>query len=260
VRLLTFLSDFGSWSPYPAAMKGAAAGGNAVFVDISHDVPRHDIRAGAYLLWSAAPAFPPGTVHCAVVDPGVGGARAALAVASGGHVFVGPDNGLLIPAARRLGAPRVFRLIASPGGDTVVSSTFHGRDVFAPAAARLAAGEAVETIARPVDDFTDLVFPAGRRRGRRLEGEVLWVDPFGNLITTIPGGLFADIAANGAVRVHVGAGSMTATVGKTFGAVPRGKAVAYVGSDGVVEVAINQGSAAALTEAVAGARVSIGPI
>jgi S-adenosyl-L-methionine hydrolase (adenosine-forming) len=241
-------------------MKGAAAGGNAVFVDISHDVPRHDIRVGAYLLWSAAPAFPPGTVHCAVVDPGVGGARAALAVASGGHLFVGPDNGLLMPAARRLGTPRIFRLVASPGGGAVVSSTFHGRDVFAPAAARLAAGEPVESIGRPVDDVVDLAFSTGRRHGRRLEGEVLWVDPFGNLITTIPGELLADMPARGAVEVQVGGGSITAAIGTTFGDVPRGQAVAYVGSDGVVEIAINQGSAAAATGAGAGARVRIAPV
>ncbi|HYM69121.1 MAG TPA: SAM-dependent chlorinase/fluorinase [bacterium] len=260
MRILTFLSDFGSRSPYPAAMKGAAAGGDAVFVDISHDVPRHDIRAGAYLLWSAAPAFPPGTVHCAVVDPGVGAARAALAVASGGHFFVGPDNGLLMPAARRLGTRRIFRLVATPGGGAVASSTFHGRDVFAPAAARLAAGEAVETIGRPVDHFVDLAFPAGRRRGCRLEGEVLWVDPFGNVLTTIPGGLLASMPAKGPIEVQVGAGSITAAVGKTFSDVPRGQAVAYVGSDGVVEVAVNQGSAAAATGAVPGVRVRIGPV
>lgn len=260
MRILTFLSDFGSRSPYPAAMKGAAARGDVVFVDITHDVPRHDIRAGAYLLWSAAHAFPPGTVHCAVVDPRVGTARAALAVASGGHLFVGPDNGLLMPAARRLGSPRVFRLVATPGRGAGVSSTFHGRDVFAPAAARLAAGEPVETIGRPAQEFVDLAFPVGRRRGRRLEGEVLWVDPFGNVLTTIPGRLLAGMPARRPVEVQVGAGSITAVVGTTFGDVSRGQAVAYVGSDGVVEVAINQGSAAAVTGAAPGARVRIGPV
>jgi S-adenosylmethionine hydrolase len=229
-----------------------------MFVDISHDVPRHDIRTGAYLLWSAAPAFPPGTVHCAVVDPGVGTARAALAVEAGGHLFVGPDNGLLMPAARRLGAVRVFRLDAPPRG-AAVSTTFHGRDVFAPAAARLAAGQRVESIARPATRFVELVFPTGRRRGRGLEGEVLWIDPFGNLVTTIPGRLLAPTPAGRVVDVRIGEGSIRAVVARTFGDVPRGRAVVCVGSDGVVEIAINRGSAAAATRAVPGAQVRIRP-
>ncbi|HXX37290.1 MAG TPA: SAM-dependent chlorinase/fluorinase [bacterium] len=259
--LVTFLSDFGCRSSYPAAMKGAAAAAGAVaFVDISHDVPRHDVRAGAYLLWSAVPAFPRGTVHCAVVDPGVGTARAALVVAAGGQFLVGPDNGLLMPAARRLGAARVFRLIVPSYLRARISSTFHGRDVFAPAAARLAAGAAIERLARPVRDFVDLTFPVGRRRGRVLEGEIVWIDPFGNLITTIPGALLAGMGSPRRVAVEVGTRTLDAAAVRTFANVGRGHGLVFVGSDGVVEVAVNRGSAADATGAVSGQPVRIRPV
>jgi hypothetical protein len=109
---ITLLSDFGSASGYPAAMKGVilSLSPSAQIVDISHDVERHHIRAGAFLLWMVAPYFPEGTVHCAVVDPGVGSSRRPLAIESGGQFFVGPDNGLLIPAAERLGKPKVHHI------------------------------------------------------------------------------------------------------------------------------------------------------
>jgi S-adenosylmethionine hydrolase len=258
MRIVTFLSDFGSRSPYPAAMKGAAAAAGALtFVDISHDVPRHDVRAGAYLLWSAAPAFPRGTVHCAVVDPGVGTTRGALVVAAGGQFLVGPDNGILLPAARRLGRVRVYRLAGLPAGRARSSNTFHGRDVFAPAAARLAAGAGVESLARPVRRFVDLAFPAGRRRGRSLVGMIIWVDAFGNLITTIPGPLLSRARAGGRVTVEAGGGALDAGVARTFAQVAPGRGLVFVGSDGLVEVAVNRGSAADALGAAAGGAVRL---
>lgn len=254
--VITFLSDFGGRSPYPAAMKGAVAaalaGTPAVFADISHDVPARDIRWGAYLLWSAAPAFPAGTVHCAVVDPGVGTSRAALAVSSGGQWFVGPDNGLLIPAARRLGAPAVVRLVVP----RTASTTFHGRDVFAPAAAALAIGAAPVAIG-PSTVFVDLAFPAGRRIAGGLKGEILWVDAFGNVITTIPGALLDPPPASASFRVDAGGAVLRARVARTFGDVPAGHGLVFLGSDGVVEVAINGGNAGAALGAVPGAAVRL---
>ncbi|MFZ3314158.1 MAG: SAM-dependent chlorinase/fluorinase, partial [Methanothrix sp.] len=137
--IITLLSDFGSF--YPAQIKGvilsrlqAKSGniaGKITFVDIAHDIPAQDVRAGAFALLSTARFFPPGTIHIAVVDPGVGTARRCLVVESSGQMFAGPDNGLLIPAARSLGRPVAYEISLLPGA----SSTFHGRDVFAPAAA-----------------------------------------------------------------------------------------------------------------------------
>lgn len=235
----------------------AAALCDAVLVDISHDVPSHSIRGGAYLLWSVAPLFPRGTVHCAVVDPGVGTDRAALAVASGGQVFVGPDNGLLLPAARRLGSPVVYRLTKAAYWRTPVSATFHGRDVFAPVAAHLISGTPLGTVGEPARAYVDLAFPIGHWDGRALVGEVLWVDSFGNLITTVPGALFDALRRGSAVVVETGTVTLPATAGRTFGDVRSGEAAVLVGSDGLVEVAVHGGSAAARTGALPGAGVRI---
>jgi hypothetical protein len=258
MRLLTFLSDFGLDSPYPAAMKAVASAiCDARFLDISHAVPRHAIRAGAYLLWSVVPACPPGTVHCAVVDPAVGTGRAALAVAAGGQIFVGPDNGLLLPAARRLGAPEVYRLTNPAYWHHPVSATFHGRDIFAPVAAHLAAGAAVDVMGAAAPDYIDLAIEEGGWDGSTLRGAVLWVDPFGNLVTTIPGHLLAGLAKGRPAVVEVGAKALRAEIGRTFGDVAPGGAVIVKGSDGLVEVALNGGRAAEALAAAPGDPVRV---
>lgn len=261
MRILTFLSDFGTGSPYPAAMKAAAAAiAEAVMVDISHDLPPQSIRGGAYLLWSVAPVFPPGTVHCAVVDPGVGTARAALLIVSGGHVFVGPDNGLLLPAARRVGTPAVYTLTNPAYWRSPVSATFHGRDVFAPAAAHVVAGAPVGKMGERADAYVDLVFPAGTREGRVLAGEVLWIDPFGNLITTIPGPFLGALPDGSAVVVDAGPSRVRARVARTFADAARGDAVVLIGSDDLVEIALVGGSASARINAAVGSTVMIRPV
>jgi S-adenosylmethionine hydrolase len=260
VRLLTFLSDFGSGSPYAAAMKAVAAGlCDALQMDISHDVRPAAIGEAAYLLWSVVPSCPEGSVHCVVVDPGVGTARAALAIAAGAQRFVGPDNGVLLPAARRAGVPAVYRLSAQPFWRTPVSATFHGRDIFAPTAARLAAGASVASVGAPADAFVDFVLPVGRRTGRALAGEVLWIDRFGNLVTSLPGDLLGEAPAGTAVLVRTPSGRLAAAAARTFGDVPAGAALVYTGSDGLVEVGINRGSAASALGAAIGTAVEIVP-
>lgn len=260
MRLLTFLSDFGLDSPYPAAMKAVAASiCNARFLDISHAVPRHGVKSGAYLLWSVAPVCPAGTVHCAVVDPAVGTARAPLAAAAGGHIFVGPDNGLLLPAARRLGTPEVYRLTNPAYWHHPVSATFHGRDIFAPVAAHLAAGVAMDAVGAPATGYADLALEDGGWDGDALVGSVLWIDPFGNLVTTIPGGLLAEVPHGRAAVVEVGSKRVPATVGRTFGDVPPGGTVIVKGSDGLVEIAVNRGRAADILAASPGENMRIRP-
>lgn len=259
MRLLTFLSDFGSGSPYPAAMKAVAAGlCDADLVDISHDVPPGSIREAAYLLWSVAPACAPGTVHCAVVDPGVGTTRAALAVASGAQIFVGPDNGLLLPAARRLGTPAIYHLRDSEVWRHPVSATFHGRDVFAPTAARLAAGAVLAAVGAPSAEYVDFQLPVGRRDGSALVGEVLWIDRFGNLVTSIPGSLLETVP-RGHVAIQAASSAFGAAVAGTFADVPAGELAVLVGSDGLVEVARNGGSAAAAFSATLGMALRLRP-
>jgi S-adenosylmethionine hydrolase len=226
-------------------------------VDISHGVPPGSVRGGAYLLWSVAPVCPVGTVHCAVVDPGVGTERAALAVSAGEQIFVGPDNGVLIPAARRLGITGVYRLAEPAYWRHPVSATFHGRDIFAPVAAHLANGIPIAGVGVPAAAYVDLAFPPGHALGDDLRGEVLWVDTFGNMITSIPGTLLSALPEAADLIVETARGSLRAATGRTFGDVPAGRGVVMVGSDGMVEVAVNRGSAAAQMAAELGATLRI---
>ncbi|USZ68957.1 SAM-dependent chlorinase/fluorinase [Halorussus salilacus] len=247
--MITLASDFGT--PYPAAMKGVILGRtDARLVDVAHDFPRQDVRSAAFWLREVLPYFPP-AVHLVVVDPGVGTDRAALAVRAGDHALVGPDNGVLLPAARALASPAVAGDASAPDAGIEVfeveyddaeteSSTFHGRDVFAPAAADVhEAGtgsfESLDRIA-PVDDYADLRFPApdlDRDSGAAV-GEVLVVDGFGNAVTNLPGDL---LAGRDAVRVN----GEHAPVARAYAALAPSERLVTVGSHGNVELAVNRG-------------------
>lgn len=256
--IITLLSDFGSSSPYPAQMKAVLARlCDATLLDISHDVRRHDVRMGAYLLAAVVPHTPAGTVHLAVVDPGVGTARRPLIVVAGGQFFVGPDNGLLLPAARRIGQHSVYEISDPAIVDAPVSGTFHGRDVFAPAAARLANGALPESLGRTIGGFVDLDFGTGRREGERLLGSVIYIDPFGNLITNISADLLEDLGKS--VSVTVGRRRASGMTAATYGDVASGALAVVRGSDGSVEIAVSEGSAADLLAASPGAEVRIEP-
>ena len=254
--IITLLSDFGSRSPYPAQMKAVLASScDAVLIDITHDVPRHDIRTAGYLLAAMVRATPAGTVHLAVVDPGVGTTRRPLIVSSGGQFFVGPDNGLLLPAAKRVGTPVAYEVNAPEILSGVSSSTFHGRDLFAPVAARLARGAPPQILGRPIGDAVDLALGTGRRAGGALSGEVLYVDPFGNLITNIPAG---ELTGDGSpVQLTIGRRRIRATSAGAYGKVARGEVAVVPGSDGFLEVAVRDGSAAERLSVSRGAKVRI---
>lgn len=241
--LITLLSDFGSSGPYPAAMKAVIVSYcDPLFIDISHDVPRHDIRAGAYLLFTVAPFTPAGTIHLAVVDPGVGTPRRALILTSGGQSFIGPDNGLLVPAARRVGTPRAYAIDGERLMRGIRSATFHGRDLFAPAAGLLAQGAPPSVLGSPVSEFTDLKFGTGRLEGNTLTGEIIYADPFGNLVTNIPVSLLP--AKGKRVMVRAGRRTLAATVAQTYGEGAHHRLVVVAGSDGFAEVAVRESSAA----------------
>jgi S-adenosylmethionine hydrolase len=240
--VVTFTTDFGTRDGYAGAMKGVvlSIAPRATLVDITHGVPAQDVAAGAVALAQAAPLFPVGSIHVAVVDPGVGGERADLLVESGGSFFIGPDNGVLSLAAR---APRkVYWIEAAAFRREPVSPTFHGRDVFAPTAGRLAAGANPADAGPLVPKMVDLATPALHRRDGVIEGEVIHVDGFGNLITSLP----AEALAGPGVTVEVeGAeGRFEPRVGRTFSDVDPGALIAYVGSGGQLEIARRDGSAA----------------
>jgi S-adenosylmethionine hydrolase len=241
--IITLLTDFGLTDSYVAEVKGVllSRAPGAVLVDVTHQVPPGDLRAGQFLLARAWHRFPPGTVHLAVVDPGVGTARRALAASAGGHWFVAPDNGLL----SFLPSPRFVSLPIPPDA----APTFHGRDVFAPAAAAIAAGARLEDLGSPVTDPHRSPLPAPRHDGTALMGQVLYVDRFGTLISNIPG---PDVEPG--VRIRV-AGTDVGALRRTFGDVERGTLVALVGSGGTVEIAVRDGSAARLLGVGVGAEV-----
>lgn len=259
MALITLLSDFGSASGYPAAMKGVILSlcPTAQIVDISHDVERHHIRAGAFLLWMVAPYFPEKTVHCAVVDPGVGTARRPIVIESGGQFLVGPDNGLLIPAAERLGRYSVFHITNEKYFRAPVSRTFHGRDIFAPVAAHIANGLSPCELGPPITDYIKLSLGEGVRRGRVLEGEIAYIDTFGNLITNIPGELLKELAPGTALVVEVSRKVASARYASTYGEVEQGELIVTVGSHGQLEIATNLGSAAQRLRAHTGETVTI---
>lgn len=246
-QLITLLTDFGQSDSYVAEVKGAvlSAAPGATLIDISHDVPLGSVVAAQYLLSRTWHRYPPGTVHLAVVDPGVGTARRALAASAQGHHFVAPDNGLLTPV---FDAATVVELTVPDDA----SATFHGRDVFAPAAARLALGEDVSSLGPPVTDPIHSPLPALREERGGVVGEVVYIDRFGTLITNIPA-----TAIEGAGLVTIG-GEFSAPVGRTFSDVELGALVAFGGSGGTLEIAARERSAAQALGVGVGAEVRVG--
>jgi len=251
--IVTLLTDFGLADTYVGQVKGAilAVAPGATLVDLSHGVEPQDVRGGAFLLWAAVGAFPPGTIHLAVVDPGVGSGRRALAARSaGGHLLVGPDNGLLGPALDLLGGaiacvelsvPRYWR--PRP------SATFHGRDIFGPVAGHLAAGASLEALGPPATVSHPFRLPTPELHGEQLVGEVVHVDRYGNLVTNLradtvaPGGAVAIAGRRVERRAH-------------YAAAAPGGLLALEGSAGLIEISARDGSAAAPRGVTRGARVT----
>lgn len=251
--LFTLTTDFGAGSGYPAQVKAVllSAVPDARIVDVSHEVPRHDVLAGALLLEACVPWFPPPAIHLAVVDPGVGSARRALCVRDpGGRTFVAPDNGLLTPFLGQ--GARAFAIEAGLAVPRPRSATFHGRDLFAPAAAFVAKGGDPAALGPPVADPIRLAWPAAVRRGAELAGETLAADPFGNLVTSIRE---ADLGGARVAEVEV-AGRPARWVG-TYGEGAPGELLALVGSGGRVEISVREGNAATLLGSVRGLAVRL---
>ena len=252
--LFTLLTDYGAGSGYPAQVKGVllAALPDARLVDVSHEVPRHDVLAGALLLEACVPWFPRAAIHVAVVDPGVGTARRALCVVDPeGRRFVAPDNGLLTPFL----GPGARTVAVAPGGllPPPRSATFHGRDLFAPAAVLLARGEDPSALGAEVDDPVRLPWPRAQVSPGEVRGETLAADPFGNVATSIRG---TDLPPGAAVA-RVEAGGRQARWVRTFGEGRPGELLALVGSSGRVELAVDGASAAALLGATRGIAVRV---
>ena len=256
-RIVTLLTDFGTRDAYVGIMKGIvlARCPEARLVDLTHDIPPQDVAAGSLVLASAVDFFPPGTIHLAIIDPGVGTARLPAVVTAGAAALVGPDNGLLVPAARRLGAAQAYRITDESLLRRPVSATFHGRDIFAPVAGALAAGLAPETVGPRIAALVDPGLPEAVRSGGTIHGCVVYVDRFGNLVTNIEAAAIPEARRQGCfVRV---AGRDVGPIRATYGSVPPGEPVAVVGSWARVEIAVAGGSAATRFGVGVGAVVAV---
>jgi len=257
VSTVALLTDFGTSDVLVGVMKAVIlrAAPRTAIIDLTHEIPPGDVAAAALRLWQAAPWLPPGTVCLAVVDPGVGSARRAIAGAAGSLAFVGPDNGIFSWMLARAPGFRAVQL-AVPAA---ASATFHGRDVFAPAAARLCAGAPLESLGPAAGDLHALASPRLVADGESVRGEVLQHDGFGNVLTSIgilsveDGGISVrpwvtgkPTARLGGTRFHaVLPGGLGVRLARAYSDVPPGSPLAYVGSDGLLEIGVNGGSAAA---------------
>lgn len=257
--IVTLLTDFGTADYFVGAMKGAvlAANPEARLVDITHEIAPHDIEAGAFTLLAAFSTFPAGTVHVGVVDPGVGSERRAIVVDGGGHLFVGPDNGLFGLIFERLPDARVFHATARELFRPSVSSTFHGRDVFAPLAGALSRGVEPDAVGEQIADFHRLPFNSPKRsEDGTLKASVIHIDRFGNCITNItPADLSDDDVRRGA-RLFVG-GREVERFARFFAEGDEGELFAIWGSAGLLELSVNRDSAARVLSARRGQSVTV---
>lgn len=274
--ILTLLTDFGAGDEYVGVMKGVilSIAPHVRLVDLSHQIPPQDVRRAAFLLSNAVPFFPPDTVHLAVVDPGVGTERRSLAIWTPVGLFVGPDNGLFSYVLAEVGGWTAVELRNPAYRLPHVSFTFHGRDIFAPAAAHLAAGVPLEALGPPATDLQELPLPRLEVGKDRVDGEVLYADRFGNLVTSIgrfrwkgdhlilkpafrtPATALPHPLAANAVRV-IAAGRELGGIRRTYGEVPRGEPLALIGSQEFLEIAVREGNAAEQLGLRAGDRVQI---
>ena len=247
MAIITLLTDFGTTDSYVAELKAVILSRTEkiTLVDISHEVPAGDIRAAQYLLSRAWRHFPVGTIHVVVIDPGVGTERRALAAETGGHRFLAPDNGLLSFL------PSEARFISMPV-PAAAAATFHGRDLFAPAAATLAGGHPIQALGASITHPVRVPLPAPRYDGTAVIGEVIYVDRFGTLISNIP-----TSNVKSGVPIHV-AGIAVGPLHRTFADVSRGALVAFGGSGGTVEIAVRDGNAATTLNVSAGVTVTVG--
>jgi S-adenosylmethionine hydrolase len=257
--VITITTDFGHQGPFVATMKGRMLAHlpSARIIDVTHEVPVYwPAEAGFWLARSYA-YFPSGSMHVAVVDPGVGTARDIIIVVAAGHAFIAPDNGLLAPVVTRADAPKIFRLDETKAVAQlklpVPSATFHGRDIFAPVAAEIAAGRVAPTALGP--EITDIVpswVDEPAVAADQVAGVVITIDHFGNLITNIDASLIRSFA-NPVVRT----GGRTFPLRRTYGDVRPGDFLALINSFGVVEIARAEQSAAEALGLGRGAPVTI---
>ena len=256
--VVAFLTDFGTRDHYAGALKGVVLSvcAEATLVDIGHDVPAHDVLAGALELAACYRYFPAGTIFLVVVDPGVGSSRRGIAADCGDYRFVAPDNGVLSAVFRESPPRKVVELTERKYARPTVSRTFEGRDRFAPAAGWLAKGIALVSLGRSITNFQTIELPRPVVTAREITGEVARVDRFGNLITNIDRRTLELFSGGGAIALSAG-GHDIARIVATYAEAPDGELCALFGSTDHLEIAINAGDAARILGLVRGDKVQV---
>jgi S-adenosylmethionine hydrolase len=253
--IITLTTDFGRSDYYIGAMKGVILkiAPTATIVDLSHEIGAQDIAEGAFVLHHAAREFPSGSLHCAVVDPGVGTTRRALAFTSDNQAWIGPDNGLLSFALLRATGPiyQITNFLLSSGRS---SHTFHGRDLFAPTAAHLACGFPLAEVGPTIADPVCLPISTPHIRSNVLHGQIIHIDHFGNLVSNIS---IEDLTPFAAPLIRTGSASPLKSISKAYGDVDPGRPLALIGSADLLEISVHGGSAAEFFQLDRGAPICI---
>ena len=256
--VIALLSDFGSQDHYAGTMRGVilSIAPGVTLVDITHDIPAHDVVSGALQLAASFRYFPAGTIFLVVVDPGVGSGRRGIAAEAGGYRFVAPDNGVLTAVLREEPPRKMVELTERRYARPTVSRTFEGRDRFAPAAAWLAKGIQLSALGRPVGNYQQIDLPAAQVNDDVLMGEIVLVDRFGNLVSNIDRRTFEAFARSGPVQI-VANDRPVARLVSTYSEMGAGELCALFGSSDHLELALNAGHAGQQLGAGRGARVEI---
>ena len=258
---IALITDFGLRDPFVGIMRGVilCVDPDVRIVDVCHDIAPGDIQGAAFSLSMAFPYFPQGTIFTVVVDPGVGGSRRAIAAEIDGKVVVCPDNGVLTWLLQQHSDVSAVELTSRQYFLAEVSDTFHGRDIFAPVAAYLSKGVSLDELGPRISDLTTFLVPQIVTGDRSIQGEVIYVDRFGNLITNISREQLAPWQGKsgfGPVRIHIGSAEIQ-SIEHTYSDVPKGKSLALFGSMGLMEIAVNGGSALDILGGKVGAHILV---
>jgi S-adenosylmethionine hydrolase len=247
MKIVTLLSDLGSRDGYVAQMKGTILDlcPTAVITDISHEVERHNIPMGSFILETTVSYFSKGTIHMAVVDPGVGSARKAIVVEGERGTLVGPDNGLMARASEKLGLKSIYEIREKDFQKTPVSSTFHGRDIFAYTAGLVASGRRLEEVGPKISKLERLNLTPPKLSGKSLTCHVLHVDAFGNVVTNVEEKMFQRLLVKFGETVEVRSWTrkLQAQYVRSYYEVEKGALALLLGSQGFLEIAVREGSA-----------------
>ena len=260
MKTITFTSDFGINSNYPAQMKAVvlSIAPDALLIDITHNISKHNIIGGAYVLQTTVPYFPDGSVHLCVVDPGVGSKRRGIIIVTKTQILVGPDNGLLTPVAKKLAPFQVYEIKNRNFMLKKISDTFQGRDIFAPVAAHILNGVLFEEVGPMIHDYIDLNLEETELTDKYVSGRVLYIDDFGNIISNISKHMLQKYLEIGKkVKIYIGKNRKEIPFVKTYSDVKKGAFLIANSSSGYLEISANQIKASDILKVKLGEKIKI---